>query len=191
MKKKYFLAISALLFIVVIPAHAANYILDIKGQHAFIHFKVKHLGYSWLLGQFRSFDGSFTYDSKNPNAATIKVTIDTSSIDTNHALRDKHLRAKDVVNVSAYPVASFVSSSYQENADGTGVLKGTFSFNGVTKPITIQTQKIGEGKDPWGGYRVGFSGTTQFKLKDFNVVKQLGPASTEVFLDLHIEGIRQ
>ena len=55
----------------------------------------------------------------------------------------------------------------------------------------IKAQKIGEGKDPWGGYRSGFSGTTEFKLKDFNIKKDLGPASAVVHLDLHIEGIRK
>ena len=32
------------------PAKAADYVIDTKGAHAFIQFKIKHLGYSWLLG---------------------------------------------------------------------------------------------------------------------------------------------
>ena len=45
--------------------------------------------------------------------------------------------------------------------------------------------------DPWGGYRAGFSGTTSFKLKDFDINKDLGPASQEVELTLSVEGVRQ
>ena len=29
--------------------HAADYVIDTKGAHAFIQFRIKHLGYSWLL----------------------------------------------------------------------------------------------------------------------------------------------
>jgi len=64
-----------------------NYKLDIRGAHAFIRFKVKHLGYSWLHGRFNDFDGSFTYNTGNPNNSSINVTIDTTSVDSNHAER--------------------------------------------------------------------------------------------------------
>lgn len=31
-------------------AMAADYKIDKEGQHAFIEFRIKHLGYSWLYG---------------------------------------------------------------------------------------------------------------------------------------------
>ena len=65
------------------------------------------------------------------------------------------------------------------------------TWHGVTKPIAISVEKIGEGKDPWGGYRVGFTGSTSFKLKDYGITTNLGPASEEVYLTLEIEGIRR
>ena len=46
-------------------AMAADYKIDKEGQHAFIEFRIKHLGYSWLYGRFNDFDGSFTFDEKN------------------------------------------------------------------------------------------------------------------------------
>ncbi len=48
-------------------AMAADYKIDKEGQHAFIEFRIKHLGYSWLYGCFNDFDGSFTFDEKNPS----------------------------------------------------------------------------------------------------------------------------
>ena len=56
-------------------AMAADYKIDKEGQHAFIEFRIKHLGYSWLYGRFNDFDGSFTFDEKNPSADKVKVTI--------------------------------------------------------------------------------------------------------------------
>ncbi|XNM44902.1 YceI family protein [Escherichia coli] len=56
---------------------------------------MQHLGYSWLYGTFKDFDGTFTFDEKNPAADKVNVTINTTSVDTNHAERDKHLRSAD------------------------------------------------------------------------------------------------
>lgn len=174
-------------------AIAANYIIDddAKGAHAFINFKIKHLGYSWLTGRFNTFSGNFNYDAKKPSAAKIVVNIDPASIDSNHAERDKHLRNDDFLDVKKYKEAKFVSTSINDQGNNKLEIIGDLTLHGVTKSITIDAVKIGEGKDPWGGYRAGFSGTTTLRLKDFNIKKDLGPASAEVLMELHIEGIRQ
>ena len=39
---------------------AADYVIDTQGAHAFIQFKVSHLGYSWLHGRFNTFSGDFS-----------------------------------------------------------------------------------------------------------------------------------
>jgi polyisoprenoid-binding protein YceI len=72
-----------------------------------------------------------------------------------------------------------------------GILTGDLTLKGVTKPIDIKVELVGEGADPWGGYRMGFEGTTSFALKDFGINRDLGPASTEVEMILSVEGIRQ
>jgi len=169
---------------------ADEYVIDKKGMHASIQFKISHLGYSWLWGRFNDFEGKFQYDKNNPNASSIKVKINTRSVDSNHAERDKHLRDSKFLDVKKYPQANYVSTSYKENADGSATLKGNFTLHGITHPLTIDVKKIGEGKDPWGGYRIGFEGTTRIALADYGITKNLGPASTELDLILAIEGVR-
>ena len=192
--KKIFLtsALSAAMFMTATTANAEDYVIDTKGAHAFVNFKIKHLGYSWLHGRFNTFDGKFNYDAKNPNASQISVNIDTASLDSNHAERDKHLRGSDFLNVSKYPQASFKSTAIKFDEDGEeATVTGDFTLHGVTKTITFEIDKIGEGKDPWGGYRVGFEGETSLKLADYGIDYNLGPASTHVDIGLFIEGIRQ
>lgn len=172
-------------------ALAADYAIDKPGQHAFINFKISHLGYSWLYGTFKDFDGSFSFDAAKPEASKVNVTINTTSVDSNHAERDKHLRGSDFLNVSKHPTATFESTSVKSTGEGTADITGNLTLNGVTKPVVIQAKLLGEGKDPWGGYRAGFEGSTTLKLKDFNIQKDLGPASQEVELILSIEGVRQ
>ena len=170
---------------------AADYLIDTKGYHASINFKISHLGYSWMIGRFDRFSGNFSYDENNPSAASVTVTIDTASVDTNHAERDKHLRSGEFLDASKYPEARFVSSGYQQTGKDKGQLKGDLTLRGVTQPITIQVTHIGAGQDPWGNYRRGFEGHAQFALQDYGIDFNLGPASKEVMLNLNVEGIRQ
>jgi len=170
--------------------NAADYVIDNKGAHASINFKIKHLGYSWLTGRFDKFDGKFSYDPANVSASKIEVNIDTSSVNSNHAERDKHLKSDDFLDVSAFSNAKFISKSVTQNTDGQLTVTGVLTLHGVSKTITINAETIGEGKDPWGGYRAGFSGTTTIALTDFAIKMNLGPASTHVQLELHIEGVK-
>jgi polyisoprenoid-binding protein YceI len=189
--KRFFLPLIFTGLVAAAPLQAEEYTIDNKGAHAFIQFRIQHLGYSWLYGRFNKFGGNFSYDEKNPAAAKVTVDIDPSSIDSNHAERDKHLRSEEFLAVDQYPKAGFVSTSYAEKADGSAELKGDLTLRGVTKPVTIQVQQIGHGPDPWGGYRRGFHGTTQIALSDFGIPFDLGPASRNVELELSVEGIRQ
>ncbi len=172
-------------------AMAADYAIDKQGQHAFVNFKISHLGYSWLYGTFKDFDGTFSYDAANPEASKVNVTLKTASVDTNHAERDKHLRSADFLNVSKHDTATFESTSVKSTGEGTADVTGNLTLNGVTKPVVIAAKFIGEGQDPWGGYRAGFEGTTTLKLKDFDIAMDLGPASETVELIISIEGIRK
>lgn len=124
-------------------------------------------------------------------ASKVNVTINTNSVDSNHAERDKHLRSDDFLNVAKFPTATFVSTKIVPDDDDEFDIVGDLTLNGVTKSITLEVDKVGEGKDPWGGHRLGFEGETELRLKDFNIKQDLGPASQTVKLKLHIEGIRQ
>lgn len=185
--------LSALLLSSVLSTsvNAADYIVDYKGAHASVNFKIQHLGYSWLTGRFDKFSGEFSYDEKNISASKINMLVDTSSLNSNHAERDKHLRSEDYLDVSSFSTATFSSTKVTDKGDGKLEIIGLLSLHGVEKQIVINAVKIGEGKDPWGGYRAGFSGTTKIGLEDFGIPAKLGPASTHVELEFHIEGVRK
>ena len=187
--------LSCLAFIIALGAapllQAADYVIDTEKAHAFIQFRIKHLGYSWLLGRFNDFDGTFSYDEADPAASRVQVNIRTASIDSNHAERDKHLRGEDFLEVDKYPNATFTGTGFKENGDGTAVLTGNLTLHGVTRPVTIDVKHVGHGPDPWGGKRRGFEGTTTLKLADYKIDFDLGPAAREVELFLSVEGIEQ
>ncbi|WP_340615296.1 YceI family protein [Xenorhabdus thailandensis] len=169
---------------------AANYKFDKIGQHAFIEFRIQHLGFSWLYGGFRDFDGNFTFDPENPANDKVNVVIKTDSVDTKHVERDKHLRGPDFLNSNKYPEANFTSTNVKKEGEHY-LITGDLTLNGVTKPVILDAKLINAGNDPWGGYRAGFEATGKLKLKDFNIKEDLGPKSQEVELIISVEGVRE
>ena len=170
-------------------AKAADYAFDMKGQHAFIQFRVKHLGFSWLYGRFTKFDGMFSVDENNPAGGSVSVTIDTASVDSDHAERDKHLRNADFLNVKEFPTASFKSTKVTLGDNETAVIEGDLTLHGVTKSIKLDVEHIGGGKDPWGGFRRGFQASTTLQTKDFGMASKFGSPAVEMIIA--IEGIRK
>ncbi len=170
-------------------AQAADYKID--PAHSFIQFRVSHLGIAWVIGRFNTLEGNFTYDpAAGPSAQKVSVTIDPSSVDTNHAERDKDLRSSNYLEVESFPTITFVSTGYSGDASG-GTMTGDLSLHGVTKSISFPVKRNAEGDDPWGGYRAGFEGTYTRVRKEFGMTRDLGPKALSLELELYIEGIRQ
>ena len=172
-------------------ASADKYTIDTQGAHAFVQFKISHLGYSWLYGRFDTFSGEFEYDQNDPTAASIDVTVETNSVNSNHTARDKHLRSDDFLNVEAHPTATFKSKSFTPTENGHGNMVGDLTINGVTNEETLQVEFTGAGKDPWGGFRRGYEASTEITLSDYKIKKSLGPASETLLLTVSVEGIKQ
>lgn len=183
-KNKFSLGMILLLFASQI--YAADYKVD--PAHSFVTFRLQHLGYSWTYGQFNAISGTFSYDSASPENSKISVQIDTATIDTNNAERDQAVR-ENWLDVAGFPKANFESTKYS-GSGAEGVLEGTLILHGVSKPISIEVKKVGEGKDPWGNYRAGFIGTTIFTRADWGIPGNLGPKGEVMEFELGIEGIR-
>lgn len=87
----------------------------------------------------------------------MNVTINTNSVDTNHAERNKYLRSAKFLNVAKFPQITFTSKSVKKEGDNLDIT-GNLTLNGVTKPVTLEAKLMGQGDDPWGGKRAGFEG---------------------------------
>lgn len=188
MKKSLLAGMAALTLLASTPVRADSYTID--PTHSFIQFSISHLGYSLLQGRFNTLSGAFKYDPKAPDASSIRVQVQTASIDSNHAERDKHLRGTDFLDVENHPVARFTSTAIREK-DGKAHIEGKLTLHGVTRTVRFEADLIGAGKDPWGGYRRGYAGQLTIKRSDYGISYNLGPAAEFMRLDLFIEGIRK
>jgi len=181
---------TATLLVVGTPgARAADYVVDVEDAHAFINFKFRHLGISVLAGTFEKFTGEFEWDPEDVAASSVTIDIETRSLNSFHAERDKHIRGDKYLDAKSFPRARFVSTRVEDSADGRMLVHGNLTLRGVTKEITIETARIGAGNDPWGGYRAGFEGYVTIDMRDFGVNSFI-PLHT-VEMELFLEGIRR
>ncbi len=185
-------AIAALALVPLSQAQAADYQLDTEGQHAFVQFKISHLGFSYLLGSFEKFDGQFSYDSEDLDASSAEIEVQVDSLNSNHAERDRHILSGDFLNASEFPTATFTSTGFESTGEDEGVLTGDLTLHGETQEIEMPVTLLGEGDDPWGNSRAGFEGTTTLLLSDYGIdMSDFPEAMHEVELYVTFEGIRQ
>jgi polyisoprenoid-binding protein YceI len=140
----------------------------IDPSHSGIHFTVRHMVISKVRGAFERFQGTVAFDEQNPAASQVSVEIDADSIQTHEPKRDGHLRSPDFFDVAKYPKLTFESTKVEKGGDGY-LVTGNLTLHGVTKPVVLDVEALGGGKDPWGNERIGFQATTSINRKDFGL----------------------
>lgn len=169
-------------------AFAADY--EIDHGHSAVTFEIGHLGVSLTPGRFNEFSGTYSFDANDMSDIEVSLTIDAASIDTNHTDRDKHLRSPDFFDARQYPEITFNSTGFAGDAES-GTLTGDMTLLGKTMEVEFDVVKIGEGEDPWGGYRHGLVAETTINRSDFGMDYFIPGVSDETYIKVFIEGIRQ
>ena len=172
--------VATMLLALSMSAHAATY--DIDNSHSYVIFKTSHLGFSYIVGHLETIEGTFTHNAEDLSASAAVVTIQVDSLDSDFAERDKHLKGPDFLDAAAHPEITFVSTGYNGSASE-GTLTGDVTIRGVKKSVDIAVRQIGEGNDPWGGYRSGFIGTATLNAADFGLPDWVGAVELELILE--------
>lgn len=165
--------------------------------HSEIGFKVKHLMFTNVSGQFTKFEATVTADEENFDNATFDFTADADSVNTNDADRDKHLKSADFFNAEEFPHVTFKSTSVSKEGESDYKVTGDLTIQGQTKPVTLDVEFGGIQKDPWGNVKSGFSATGKINRKDFgltwNAALETGGVlvGEEVKLAIELQFIKQ
>jgi polyisoprenoid-binding protein YceI len=186
---KPFTLLVALIGAFVLSANAAD-TFKVDQYHSSVLFSVQHLGVSNLYGRFNDISGTVVFDKDNPSKSSVELSVAVESLDTNFAKRDQNLKSPDYFNAKQFPTITFKSTRVEGSGD-TFKVSGDFTVHGVTKPLTVDFKKVGEGKGVQGEPRAG--GETRFTIKrsDFGMNFQQGPVGDEVTIVLSLEGVKQ
>jgi polyisoprenoid-binding protein YceI len=141
---------------------------DIDPAHSGVSFTVRHMMVSKVRGHFERFSGQIV-TGDDPLGSTVEAVVDATSFNTNNVDRDNHIRSADFLEVDKYPTLEFRSTGLRARGAQDYALDGELTVHGVTRPVTFLLELNGFTKDPYGGYRAGFSATTDISRSDFGV----------------------
>lgn len=141
----------------------------IDTAHSSIDFSVKHMMIAKVKGTFHKFDASIEADPTDLTTADIKFSVDVSSIDTRNSDRDAHLRSADFFDAETYPTLTFHSTNIVKTGDDEYNVTGDLTIRGVTRSETFSVTFEGQGKDPWGNEKVGFSAEGKINRSDYGL----------------------
>ena len=175
----------------VAPASAAPVTYKIDPSHLSVAFIVNHLGFANLIGRFNTAAGDVSFDKDAVEKSAVTVTIDTASVDTNHAKRDEHLRSPDFFNVKEFPKMTFKSTKIEKTGDNAGKLHGELTMLGVTKPVVLDVTFNKDGVSPASKLdTVGFSARGTVKRTDFGMKYGAPNISDEIQLLIEAEAVK-
>lgn len=136
-----------------LPIPSGTWVIDPK--HSAVTFQIKHMGFARIHGQFRAFEGRIEVDEHG--TLTASGAVDATSIDTNQAKRDDHLRSPDFFDVERFPRIAFEVSGVEPLDGDVMRLTGPFTMHGVTQELELRAHVggIAEGHD--GNRRLGLA----------------------------------
>ena len=147
----------------------ATNLWDIDTSHSAIHFWVRHMVISKVHGRFAKWAGTLQLDQQDLTRSAVDVRIDLSSIATQVADRDAHLRSPDFLDVAKHPEMTFRSRRIEKAGSAYRVI-GDLDLHGVVREVVLDAEFAGTGKDPWGNERAGFSAKASLDRRDFGLV---------------------
>lgn len=145
-------------------------VFEIAPTHSQVEFRVPFMGLASVKGAFEEFSGTLLLDEKNPSRSSVTVVIQTASIHTGNAARDKHLESDDFFDVDRFPTIIFQSDTIQRRRQGGYAAIGRLTMHGVTRVITLPFRvRHAVVRDPSGVDLAGFDVETKLDWRAFGI----------------------
>ncbi|HEX3051440.1 MAG TPA: YceI family protein [Aggregatilineaceae bacterium] len=170
---------------------------QIDNAHSSVQFSVRHMMITNVRGEFERFSGDLNLNEDDPTQSTVKVEIETASINTREQRRDDHLRSADFFDAATYPTMTYVSKQVVRTGDNTAKMIGDLTIKDQTREVTLDVEFMGQGKNPWGATVAGFNARGKINRKDFglnwNVALETGGwlVGDDINIAIELEVVKQ
>ncbi|MCZ4296773.1 YceI family protein [Henriciella marina] len=160
-------------------------------DHTTIVASWDHLGFSRQGIEFTDYDGNLMLDMETPENSSIEVTfnladggfwVGTPGVDS----FENHLSSGDLLDVEAFPTATFTATSFETEDGKTGTMTGELTLKGETRPVTLDVtlNKAGEMR---GTTKAGFSATGTMMRSEWGIDYAVPGVSDELQLMIETE----
>ncbi len=157
-------------------------------RHRYITFSYLHQGYSRPSVRWRTWDAVLDWDAENPEASSVSVTIDATSVDSGVDVFDGHLQGENFFDTANHPEITFESTSLSRTGDTTGTMTGDLTIKGVTKPVTLDVAfNKGAFEERGNAYKLGFSAKTSVNRSEFDMSYLVPAISDQVDIVIEAE----
>ena len=154
-----------LLFYYSSVTDAQEYSLD--PGHTLIEFNVERFMVGEVTGKFREYEGKVFINNEG-FLEKASVTIKAASLDTDHEVRDGHLRSAIWLDAEKYTELSFVSTNVRQEGDELWV-DGDLTIKDQTNTVSFPFELKGPFKDPTGVTTVGLTGDLAINRQDYGI----------------------
>ena len=162
--------------------------------HAEVGFVGRHFGLTKVRGRFTGVDGTVLI-ADDVERSTVAVTIDMASVTSGDQARDEHLRSADFFDVERHRTATFMSTVVRVG-DGPPTITGDLTIKGVSRPVTLDVEYLGQLDDPWGNQRAVFSAAGVINREDWGLTWNMPLASggllvsKQIRIEIEVELVR-
>lgn len=156
-----------------------KYTLD--EAHTLISFNVERFMVGEVSGKFGDFDGAFIYDEKNEKPDQVNIAIRVASIDTDHDVRDGHLKGKTWLDAESYPNIQFHSTKIYRSGKQL-IAEGNLTIKDITRPVKFPFELKGPFRDPTRKVTLGIKGDLIINRQDFGLSFNKLMDNGEVFI---------
>jgi len=175
----------------------ANENWQVDGAHSAVNLTVRHMVISKVRGRFTKWNAKLALDTADLARSDVEVEIEAASIDTGVADRDTHLRSADFLDAQKFPTLRYRSRRVEAPSKDRLRVIGDLTIRDVTREVVLDVDYGGQGNDPWGNQRAGFSATTSINRKDFgltwNQALETGGllVADRVDIEIELQAVRQ
>jgi polyisoprenoid-binding protein YceI len=171
----------------VVPV-AGSYTLD--SAHSEVGFVARHLVVTKVRGRFDKHQVDIKINDRIEDSS-LRVVLDAASITTGSSDRDAHLRSGDFLDVENFPALTFTSTGVRPVSSTEWNVDGNLEIRGVSKPVTLQVEFLGETVDPFGNTKLLATARTEIDREEWgltwNAVLETGSVLVSKKIQIEID----
>jgi polyisoprenoid-binding protein YceI len=146
--------------------------LHIGASHGIIDFAIGDSRLFRTTGSFKDWQGTVVVDDADVGRSTVRVKINTASIEMLDPQQSTMLKDVDFFDVTKFPEMTYASTRIERTGENSLKVEGEVTLRGITRPMGLEVAVTDRKPDaPAGARYARFRGTGSLKRSEFGMVK--------------------